>query len=501
MGKTKAASGKKRVSKTRRSPMAAASPERKPEGKGKQKSRKRRTEKRPAIQDRPVLEPNAAGMDIGAREIYVAVPPDRDEQPVRVFDTFTADLNELANWLMACGITTVAMESTGVYWIPVYEVLEAHGIRPCVVNARHMKNVPGRRTDWHECQWIQILHSVGLLRAGFRPEAEVCGLRAVMRHRGELVQMAGTHVQHMHKALTQMNLQIQHVIADLTGVTGLAIIDAILEGERDPAELAKLRDPRIKAKPEIIQKSLVGHWQPQHLFTLKQSRRLYGEYQRQIAECDAEIERLIGGFEPRVDPQIKPLPLDTKKNRNYAKKRKKRSQTQPPSREFDLRTEVYKLFGVDVTQIPGLEFLALQLFSETGRDMSRWTRAANFVSWLALCPDNDISGGRVLWRGKRKAHNRAGQLFRMAAYSLDRSPTPLGDYLRRMKAKIGPQAAHTATAHKIAVIFYAMVKNQVEYDRTIWEKRDAQRQQRQTARLKRQAERLGYKLTPIHEAA
>jgi transposase len=447
-----------------------------------------------------VLEPNAAGIDIGAREVYVAVPPDRDEHPVRIFDTFTADLHEWADWLTACGITTVAMESTGVYWIPVYEILEAHGIRACVVNARHMKNVPGRRTDWHECQWIQFLHAVGLLRAAFRPEAEVCALRAVMRHRGELVQMASKHVQHMHKALTQMNLQIQHVITDLTGVTGLAIVDAILGGERDPARLAELRDPRVKASPEIIERSLVGNWQPEHLFTLKQSRRLYAEYQGQLDECDAEIERLVGRFQPRVDPAVKPLPSDQKKNRSYAKQRKKRERRQPGTQAFDLRTEVYKLFGVDVTQIPGLAFLALQLFSEVGRDMSRWARAACFVSWLALCPDNDISGGRVLWRGKRKVHNRAGQLFRMAAYSLDRSPTPLGDYLRRMKAKLGPQAAHTATAHKIAVIFYSMIKNQTEYDPTIWEKRDAQRRQRHTASLRRQAERLGYKLTPLQEA-
>lgn len=500
-GSKKAAGKEEGVSKTRSGSVAERGKKRKPARTATRGSRKRGTRKREAIEDRPVLEPNAAGIDIGAREMYVAVPPDRDEHPVRVFDTFTADLNELADWLMACDITTVAMESTGVYWIPVYEILEARGIRACVVNARHMKNVPGRRTDWHECQWIQFLHSVGLLRAGFRPEAEVCALRAVMRHRGELVQMAGTHVQHMQKSLTQMNLQIQHVITDLTGVTGLAIIDSILEGKRDPAELAKLRDPRIKASPEIIEKSLVGHWQPEHLFTLKQSRQLYAEYQQRITECDAEIERLVESFQPRVDPKVKPLPPDQKKNRNYAKKRKKRAKTQPPIREFDLRTEVYKLFGVDVTQIPGLEFLVLQLFSEIGRDMSRWTTAACFVSWLALCPDNDISGGRVLWRGKRKAHNRAGQLFRMAAYSLDRSLTPLGDYLRRMKAKIGPQAAHTATAHKIAVIFYTMVKNQVEYDQTLWEKRDAQRRQRHTASLKRQAERLGYKLTPIQEAA
>jgi transposase len=474
MAKTKTTSKAPGGRVTSGSPVKAGSQKRKPARKAKRVHRKLRAQKPANVESRPLLEPNAAGIDIGAREMYVAVPPDRDEHPIRVFDTFTADLNELADWLVACGITTVAMESTGVYWIPVAEILEARGVRPCVVNARHMKNVPGRRTDWHECQWIQFLHSVGLLRPAFRPEAQVCALRAVMRHRGELVQMAGQHVQHMHKALTQMNLQIQHVISDMTGLTGLAIIDAILAGERDPATLAKLRDPHIKARPEIIEKSLVGNWQPEHLFTLKQSRRLYAEYQQQLAECDAEIERLVGEFEPRVDPEVKPLPPDSKKrSRNYAKKRKKRVPKQTAVGEFDLRTEVYKLFGVDVTQIPGLEFLALLLFSEVGRDMSRWKSAACFVSWLALCPDNDISGGRVLWRGARKAHNRAGQLFRMAAYSLDRSATPLGDYLRRMKAKIGPQAAHTATAHKIAVIFYAMVKNQVEYDGTIWEKRDS----------------------------
>ncbi|HEX2714032.1 MAG TPA: IS110 family transposase [Candidatus Acidoferrales bacterium] len=497
----KATRKKETVSKSRSTPVAAERKAPKPEGKANRGDRKRRARKREAIENRPVLEPNAAGIDIGAREVYVAVPPDRDEQPVRIFDTFTADLHELANWLTACGITTVAMESTGVYWIPVYEILDTHGIRPCVVNARHMKNVPGRRTDWHECQWIQFLHSVGLLRAAFRPEAEVCALRAVIRHRGELVQMAAKHVQHMHKALTQMNLQIQHVITDLTGLTGLAIVDAILEGERNPSRLAKLRDPRVKASQETIEKSLVGNWLPEHLFTLKQSRRLYAEYQREIAECDGEIERLVGCFQPRVDPEVKPLPPDQKKNRNYAKSRKRRTRPKSSTRKFDLRTEVYKLFGVDVTQIPGLEFLALQLFSEVGRDMSRWASAACFVSWLALCPDNDISGGRVLWRGKRSVHNRAGQLFRMAAYALDRSPTPLGDYLRRMKAKLGPKAAHTATAHKIAVIFYTMIKNQSEYDGTIWEQRDAQRRQRHTASLKRQAQRLGYKLTPIEKEA
>lgn len=415
-------------------------------------------------------------------------------QTVRVFQTFTEDLNQLADWLVSCGITTAAMESTGVYWIPLYEILEARGIKACVVSARHMKNVPGRRTDWHECQWLQYLHSVGLLRAAFRPEAEVCAVRAVMRHRSDLVQMASQHVQHVHKSLTQMNLQIQHVISDITGMTGLAIVDAILAGERDVVKLAKLRDPRIQASEETVQKSLVGNWRPEHLFTLKQSRELYRTYQQQIIQCDQEIERLLDRFEPRVDPEEQPLPPDLKRNRNAKKMRKKNGN---PVTGFDLRTETYKLFGVDVTQIPGLETMGLTLFSEVGRDLSKWPTAAHFASWAGLCPDNDISGGRVLWKGARKVKNRVGQIFRMGASGLHASLTPMGDYLRRMKFKLGPKAATTATAHKIAVIFYSMVKNQIEYDQSMWAARDAKRQERVEAKLKRQAKRLGYELVPI----
>src|SRR5437762_873975 len=368
-------------------------------GKGK-RGRKR---KGMCLEDRPILEVNAAGIDIGAREIFVAVPPDRDEHPVRVFSTFTEDLEKMAQWLASCGITTVAMESTGVYWIPLYDVVEKHGVKACLVDARSMKNVPGRRTDWHECQWLQFLHSVGLLRAAFRPEGDVCAVRSMMRHRTELVEMTNQHIQHMHKALTQMNVQIQHVISDLTGLTGLAIVDAIIAGQRDPAALAKLRDPHIKASEETIRKSLVGNWRAEHLFTLQQSRESYQHYQAQI------------------------------------------------------------------------------------------------VSWLALCPDNDISGGRVLWRGMRRVHNRAGDLFRMTAYSLHHDQTPLGDYLRRMKSKLGPAGATTATAHKIAIIFYTMVNKQIEYDATLWAQRDAQREKRFEAKLKRQAQQLGYKLVPIEE--
>jgi transposase len=465
----------------------------------KAKPKRRKRNKGMCLEDRPVLEPNAAGIDVGAREMFVAVPPGRDESPVRVFATFTEDLERLADWLLQCGVTTVAMESTGVYWIPLYDILAQRGIRPCLVNARHMKNVPGRRTDWHECQWLQFLHSVGLLRASFRPEENICAVRTVLRHRSELVMAASQHVQHMHKALTQMNLQIHHVISDITGTTGLAIVDAILAGQRDATELAKLRDPHIKAHAETIRKSLVGNWRSEHLFTLKQSRALYRTYQQLIVDCDLEIETMLRAFEPRTDPVERPLPSDRKRNRAGKKRRKKNGHPNPG---VDLRTETYKLFGVDVTQIPGLEENALSLFSEVGRDMSKWPTAAHFVSWLALCPDNDISGGKLLWRGVRTVKNRAGHLFRLAAFSLHHSLTPLGNYLRRMKAKLGPRAATTATAHKIAVIFYTIVKNQVEYNESIWASRDAHREKRLEMKLKRQAKQLGYQLVPIeHEAA
>src|SRR5947208_4451048 len=301
----------------------------------------------------------------------------------------------------------------------------------------------------------------------------------------------------MRKPLTQTNLQIEHLIGALPGTTGRAIVDAILAGERDPAVLAQRRDPRIRATAETIQKSLVGNWQPEHLFVLRQSRLLYQTYQQQIAGCDQEIEKLSRAFEPRVDPGQKPCTAYRKRNRNASKKRNKRGL---PATRFDLRTEAYKLFGVDVTQVPGVETSVLPLFSEVGRDLAnRWPTAPHFISWLNLCPDNDISGGRVLWRGTRKGQNRAGQIFRMAAYSLHRSPTPLGNYLRRMKAKLGPKAATTATAHKIAVIFYTMVTKQVEYDESIWAARDARRQKRWEDKIKRQAQQLGYQLVPLEE--
>ncbi len=457
---------------------------------GKARSKSRRKKSGMCLQDRPILEPKAAGIDIGAREIWVAVPPDACPDPVRTFQTFTEDLERLAEWLLRLGVKTAAMESTGVYWIPLYEILERRGIRPFLVNARHMKNVPGRRTDWHDCQWLQYLHSVGLLRAAFRPEDQICAVRAVMRHRAELVEMAAQHVLHMHKALTQMNVQLHHVISDITGLTGMAIVDAIVAGVRSPEELAKLRHYRIQADEETIRKSLVGNWRREHLFALQQSRDLYRFYQGRIEQCDQEIQDLLGGFEQRVDPNDKPLPPDHKKHR----KRNDRNPTQEGG--FDMRTELYKLYGVDVLQIPGLERMSMTLFSELGRDLSSFPSSAHFVSWLGLCPDNDKSGGKC-WRAARNVVNRAGQMFRMAAYPLHHSQTALGDYLRRMKSRLGPAGAILATARKIAVIFYTMITRQVEYDETIWPQQNAARQKRFELKLKAQAKKLGFELIPI----
>ena len=302
----------------------------------------------------PVMRPDAAGIDIGATEIFVAVPAGRAAENVRSFPTFTQDLYALADWLKQCGVKTVAMESTGVYWIPLFQILEDHGFEVCLVNARHVKNVPGRRTDVSDCQWLQFLHSVGLLRASYRPEQEVCAVRSLLRHRESLVQMAAAHVNHMQKALDQMNLQLHHVISDITGQTGLAIIDAILAGGRDPLALAKLRNDRIKASEEVIAKSLVGDYRPEHLFTLRQSLAAYRSYQQLIGDCDREIRRSLERFHPPHQPDI--FEGDSQKPK-----------PKTPSTESVLRSDLKRVFGVDLTKIPGIRVgIGRTLFGEIG---------------------------------------------------------------------------------------------------------------------------------------
>lgn len=433
-----------------------------------------------------LLQPNAAGVDVGATEIYIAVPADRDTHPVRCFRTFTADLKNAAEWLTQCGITSVAMESTGVYWIPFFQILEVSGFEVFLVNARHVKNVPGRKTDVCDCQWLQYLHSVGLLRASFRPQQAICSIRSILRHRESLVEMASTHVQHMQKALDQMNVQLHHVISDITGLTGMAIIDAILKGERDPEVLAKLRDPRIKASEETISAALVGHYRREHLFTLRQSLAAYRQYQQLIAACDLEIEEHLIAFDSKVD--VAQNPLGKPKDRHKPRRNEMR---------FDLRNHLYRVFGVDLTEIPGVNALTAHvLFAEIGPDLSRFANSSAFASWLGLCPDNRISGGKILSVQTRVVKNRAAMALRMAAQSLHRSQSYLGNYYRRMRAKLGTPKAITAAAHKLARVVYYLLTTGHSYNESIFSEQEAQHRIQMEARLRRQAREAGFDLIP-----
>jgi transposase len=332
------------------------------------------------------IESNAAGIDVGATEVYVAVPPERDSQPVRCFKTFTEDLRQMAGWLCQCGITTVAMESTGVYWLPPYEILEEAGIRVCLVNSKHVKHVPGRKSDVRDCQWLQYLHSVGLLHASFRPDEKICAIRSLSRHRASLIEIASVHVQHMHKALTQMNLQIHHVLSDITGLSGMAIVEAIVAGERSPVKLAALCQKGVRSDRETVIKSLVGNYRPEHLFTLKQSLAAYRHYQELMAECDQQIEQLTRQLDGKIDPHQKPPHA----NSGMQKRRKNQF-------HCDMSRELNRVLGVDLTTIPGISALtAHTLLAEIGADLTRFPNAAAFASWLALCPANKKSGGKVL---------------------------------------------------------------------------------------------------------
>ena len=435
----------------------------------------------------PVLEANAAGVDIGATEIYVAVAPDRDAQPVRRFATFTEDLMAAADWLERCGITTVAMESTGVYWIPLFQMLEERGLKVCLVNARHVKNVPGRKSDVSDCQWLQYLHAVGLLRASFRPEQQICAVRSVMRYRDSLVAMAAVHLQHMQKALDQMNLQLHHVISDLSGTTGMAILDAILSGERDPHRLAKLRDPRIKADAATVARSLLGDYRREHLFTLGQSVTAFRHYQQQLSACDIEIEKMLAEFSDGGGPDQPKL--EAPKDRHKPRRNELR---------FDLRGHLYRVFGVDLTAVPGINAqTAHTLLSEVGRDLSAFPSAGAFASWMGLCPDNRVSGGKVLSSHTRKVKNRLAKALRLAAQSLFRSQSWLGQFFRRMRAKLGAPKAITAAAHKLARILFHLLATRQPYDESVFAIQEIQNNQRMQQKLAQQAKKYGFQLVEI----
>jgi transposase len=451
------------------------------------RSRKRKAEKLevPKLEALEQINLDAAGLDIGDDEIYVAVPEGRGEVSVRVFHTFTRDLYALADWLAACGIETVALESTGVYWIPIYEILEERGLEVYLVNARDVKNVPGRKTDILDCQWIQQLHTYGLLRASFRPPEEICALRTLVRHRDNLIRSYGAETQRMQKALQQMNVKLTNVISDITGITGLKIIRDIVADQRDPHRLAQHRDYRCKKSEEEIAKSLEGNYKPEHVFALKQALEAYDFYRGQIKACDVEIEKRYAAFEPKIDATEHPLEPG--------------KQTKPRGNEpnFDLRLYLYQMAGVDLPRIPGINVLTVQkVLTETGVDMSAWSTVKHFASWLGLCPHNDKTGGKVIRSKTKKTQNRAAAALRMSAQSLLHSKSALGGYYRGMRAKLGKPEAVTATAHKLARIIYAMLKNQTEYRDPGEGYYEGQARQRAVNNLKRKAKRLGFELVP-----
>ena len=442
------------------------------------KSKKRRSNKW------SVVYPQAAGIDIGSQFHVVAVPEELDAEPVRTFSTFTNDLYRLADWLRELKITTVAMESTGVYWIPAFEILQARGLEVVLVNARDAKTVPGRKTDVNDAQWIQQLHQYGLLRGSFHPSQGIAVLRAYLRHRERLLDYAAAHIQHMQKALMQMNVQLQHVVSDVTGATGLRIIRAIVSGNTDPEELARYRDVRCKASPETVREALVGNYQREHVFALTQALALYDFYQVQVAECDEEIERALAQLRIDAPAPEAPLPPPRVKKGHSAN-----------GLQFDVREALYALLGVDLTQIHGLgPYVAVKLISECGTDMAKWPSAKHFTSWLTLAPGNKISGEKVLSSRTRRSSNRAASLLRLAASTVGRTDTALGAFYRRLATRVGKAKAITATARKLAVLFYNTVRYGMQYTdpgATYYEERY---RQRVITNLRRRAKSMGFVL-------
>jgi transposase len=431
----------------------------------------------------PSVNPNAAGIDVGGASHYVAVPADRDEQPVRAFAAFTGSLYRMADWLKECGIETVAMESTGVYWIPVFQVLEERGFEVRLVDARQLKRVPGRKTDVADCQWLQQLQSYGLLAGAFRPDDEVCILRSYMRQRAMLTGYAGQHVQHMHKALVQMNVQLQYVIEDITGATGMRIIRAILAGERDPTRLAALRDERCKNSPATIAQALQGDWREEHLFALAQAVELVDSYHAKIAACDERIQAHLQTFPDRGDGQAPPHGPPPRADRHDL--------------AFDATAELFRITGVDLTKISGLQaHTVLKVLSETGLDMSKWPTSKHFGSWLGLAPNNRVSGGKILSRHTTPGANRAASALRVAAQALHHSKSALGAFLRRKAAHLGMPKAITATAYKLARIVYTMLSDGTEFLERGQDYYERAYQGRVLKSLTRRANDLGYHLVP-----
>jgi transposase len=401
-----------------------------------------------------VVHPDAAGIDIGGSEHWVAISPERDEQPVRCFECFTADVEQMADWLAGSGVRSVALQSTGVYWMPVFEILQQRGMEVYLVNARHTKNLPGRKSDIAECQWLLKLHTFGLLNNSFQPSDAVRAVRTLWRHRSNLVAQAASTIQRMQKALIEMNVQLSNVLSDLSGVSGMAILQAILAGEREPRKLAALADPQVKASPAVMAKSLQGNWREELLFVLRQEVEIYGGCRANIVACDRKLQQLLQAMESKVDLKTQPI---------GPRPKGKRARGNAPQ-IFDLRTELYRLTGVDWTQVDGIDVQVAQtVIAEVGTGLDAFPSEKHFANWLGLCPTNETSGGKVLKRRTPKVVNRAKVAFRQAATSLLKSKSYLGAQFRRLRTRLGAPKATTAMARKLACLFYRLLTKGQQY--------------------------------------
>ena len=431
-----------------------------------------------------IVHPDAAGIDVGGSEHWVAISPDRDPEPVRRFGCFTADVREMGRWLVEKGVRSVAMQSTGVYWMPVFEVLEQQGLEVYLVNAQHTKNVPGRKSDVQECQWLLKLHAFGLLNNSFQPTDEIRIARTLWRQRSNLVAEASSVIQRMQKVLTEMNVQLSNVLSDVSGMSGMKIIEAILEGERDPWKLATFVEPEVKAKPEDIAKSLEGNWREELLFVLRQHVELYRIYQEKITDCDLQLRKHLESLGSKVDLRTQPI--------GNRPKGKKNSKNAPG---FNLRTELYRITGIDWTQINGIDVLTAQtVIAEAGADLSAFPSEKQFASWLGLCPTNEQSGGKILNRRTRNVVNRATVAFRNAALTLLRSQSYLGAQYRRLRTRLGAPKAITAMARKLACLFYRLIKHGQPYVDKGTEYYEAKYREQQIRSLAKRAQKLGLQL-------
>lgn len=432
----------------------------------------------------PLVHPDAAGIDLGSTEHYVAVPAGRDEECVRCFGCYTADLLRMAEWLKACGVWTVAMESTGVYWVPVFEVLEDAGFEVLLVDARKVKNVSGRKSDVADCQWLQRLHSYGLLSAAFRPKREIVILRSYWRHREGLVQSCSQQIHLMQKALEQMNVQLHKAVSDITGVTGIEIIRRIVTGQHDPRALAKLRRAGMKCSEDEIAAALTGNYREEHLFSLRQALEAYDFFQRQIERCDREVERYMGTLAARQ------LPGTRVAGQKVA--RTKRRKNQP---HFDLRSELHRIAGVDLCRIPAIDALTAQkIITETGTDTTAFPTEGHYASWLHICPDHRKTGGVIRSRRTRPGKNRLATALCVAAQTLFRSRDALGMRARKLRARLGAAKAVTAMAHYLARLVYRLLKYGHEYVDKGLQQYEAECQQRAIAALRKRATSLGFAL-------